>query len=416
MRKKNLFELMLDVEHVVLDRVEYDHTAAAVIVHVRPDGRWAKRDSCGRCGAKCSRYDRGEGRRRWRTLDLGEVMAYLEAEAPRVWCPAHGAVVAAVPWARHDARVTRRFEDTVAWLTTQCSQTAVAKLMRVAWRTVVRISERVLAEAQGGQDRLDGLRRLGIDEFALRKGLQDYLTVVVDHDTRRLVWAAPGRDAATVKAFFDELGPERCVDIEAVTADAAGWIRSGVKARCGQAALCMDPFHVVAWATEALDEVRRKAWNAERRADNKAQAKALKGCRHVLGKNPQELTPAQQQELAAIEQAGGPLWAAYELKEQLRRVFQLEPRDAHLALDAWLADAKASHLQPFVKVAHSVERHRKAIEQSIHLGLSNGLAESTNTKLRVILRRAFGFHYVESFIASAMLSLGGLCPPLRAQA
>ena len=115
-------------------------------------------------------YDWGEGRRRWRALDLGTSFAYLEAEAPRVSCTEHGVVVAAVPWARHDSSFTRSFEDQVAWLTVHTSKTAVSELMRIAWRSVGWICQRVAAEAQAQRDLLSGLERIGFDEIAIRKG------------------------------------------------------------------------------------------------------------------------------------------------------------------------------------------------------------------------------------------------------
>ncbi|MDQ6806669.1 MAG: transposase, partial [Actinomycetota bacterium] len=134
------------------------------------------------------------------------------------------------------------------------SKTAVAELMRVAWRTVGTILERFAEEARREVDLLDGLKRIGIDEISHRKG-QRYLTVVVDHHTGRLVWAAPGRDRRTVLAFFDQLGEERCKQIELISADMAGWISGPIAERCPDADRCVDPFHVVVLATDALDEV-----------------------------------------------------------------------------------------------------------------------------------------------------------------
>ena len=130
-------------------------------------------------------------------MDVGTIFALLEAEAPRVRCPEHGVVVGAVPWAGHDSRFTRAFEEQVAWLAVNTSSSAVAELMRISWRTVGPIRERVAAEAGPGVDLLAGLRRIGIDEISHRKGHR-YLTVVVDHDSGRLVWAAPGPDSKTV--------------------------------------------------------------------------------------------------------------------------------------------------------------------------------------------------------------------------
>src|SRR5690606_25534048 len=149
---------------------------------------------------------------------------------PRVACGEHGPTVAAVPWARHASRFTVAFEDTCAWLAARAPASTVAELLRVSWRAVTGIVERVVAEASGRVDRLDGLRRIGIDEVAYRKGHR-YLTVVVDHDTGRLVWAGKGRDKATVSAFFDALGDERAARLTHVSCDAADWITTVVAQR-----------------------------------------------------------------------------------------------------------------------------------------------------------------------------------------
>jgi len=226
-----------------------------VVVAARPG--WRQRDRCGVCRRRSPGFDLGDGRRRWRALDLGTTLAFVEAEAPRVRCRRHGVVVCAVPWARHGSRFTRCFEDQTAWLAVNTSKTAVAELMRVAWRTVGGICERVCDEAQREVDLLGGLRRIGIDEISHRKG-QRYLTVVVDHDTGRLVWAAAGRDRKTVERFLDELGEERCKQIELVSCDMAGWIAGPVADRLPDAVRCVDPFHVVMLATDALDEIRRE--------------------------------------------------------------------------------------------------------------------------------------------------------------
>jgi transposase len=181
--------------------------AGAVVVSVRPKA--SERDRCGVCRRRCPGFDLGEGRRRWWTLDVGATLAYLEAGAPRVTCRRHGVMVCAVPWARQNSRFTRAFEDQAAWLAVHCSQTAVAELMRIAWRSVGGICTRVAAEAQARRDLLVSLRRIGIDEISHRKGHR-YLSVVVDHDAGWLVWAAPGQDRPTMERFLDQLRPERC--------------------------------------------------------------------------------------------------------------------------------------------------------------------------------------------------------------
>jgi len=221
-----VWRALLGVEHAVIERVEVDEHlqregGQVVVVSVRPGRR--QRGRCGVCRRRCRGYDGGHGRRRWRHVDAGMLPVWLEADAPRVSCPQHGVVVAHVPWARHGAGHTTAFDDTVAWLATATSKSTVCQLLRIAWRTVGAIITRVAAQAVAARDPLDGLRRIGIDEISYKKGHR-YLTVVVDHDVKRLVWAAPGRDKATLRSFFDALGPQRSALITHVSADGADWI------------------------------------------------------------------------------------------------------------------------------------------------------------------------------------------------
>ena len=196
--------------------------------------------------------------------------------------------------------------------------------MRIAWRTVGGICERVAAEAAGGRDLLAGLTRIGIDEISHRKG-QRYLTVVVDHDTGRLVWAAPGRDRKTIEAFLDRLGEERCKQLVLVSCDMASWITAPVAERCPNAELCLDPFHVVQLATKALDEIRREVWNQARREGLTALAGRAQGRPLRALEEPREPHRPPRVKLARIEQTNRPLYRAYLLKEQLRQIYRLPP-------------------------------------------------------------------------------------------
>jgi transposase len=380
-----------------------------VVVAVRPD--WRERDRCGICRRRSPGFDLGEGRRRWRALDLGTTFAFVEAEAPRVTCRHHGVVVCAVPWARHGSRFTTAFEDQVCWLAVNTSKTAVAALMRIAWRTVGGICERVSAEARQEVDLLAGLKRIGIDEISHRKG-QRYLTVVVCHDSGRLVWAAAGRDRATVERFLDALGKQRCEQIELVSCDMAAWISGPVAERLPDAVRCVDPFHVVQLATDALDEIRREVWNEARRNGHKQLARDLKGARFALWKNPENLTTRQQVKLREIEQTNQPLYQAYLLKEHLRQIYRLPTDHALNLLSAWIVWARESKLASFLRLADTIEEQRAGIEAAIRHGLSNARVEAINTQIRLITRRAFGFHSPDALIALTMLSLAGLCPPL----
>jgi transposase len=411
-----LWRALLGVEKTVIESVEYDEDEQVLLAAVRPTRRAASR--CGRCQRRSPWYDRGEGRRRWRALDLGTIQVWLEADAPRVNCREHGPTVRAVPWARHAAGHTYVFDEQVAWLATQCSKTAVTELMRIAWRSVGAIITRVWADVEKLHDRFAGLSRIGIDEISYKRGHR-YLTVVVDHDTGRLVWAAPGRDKATLGSFFDALGEKRCAGITHVSADGADWISDVVADRCPVAVRCADPFHIVKWAADALDEVRRQAWNEARGAVHQRRAgrasghaKALKHARFALWKNPENLTTRQQAKLAWVATVDPRLHRAYLLKEGLRLVFRLPYDEAKDALEVWVNWARRCRIPAFVDLQRRIVKHRASILAAIQHGLSNGRIESVNTKIRLITRVAFGFRSPQALIALAMLSLGGHKPVL----
>jgi len=408
-RGGSVFARLFGLGRAVVEGVRIEEEG--VVVRVRPRPREVSR--CGVCGRRAPGYDRGEGRRRWRALDLGTTRAFVEAAAPRVECNEHGVVVGRVPWARHGSWFTREFEDQAAWLATRCSKSAVCELMRVSWLTVGRIVERVVVEqSQRRGDPLAGLRRIGIDELSYRKG-QRYITVVVCHDSGRLIWAADGRDKQTVARFFDALGGKRCAQLELVSSDLGEWITRVVAERCPGATLCLDPFHVVALASDALDVVRREVWSEARRAGDASGARWLKGARWALWKRPERLTDRQRAKLQTVEHVNRRLYRAYLLKEQLRVVFHEPDAEAAVALlDAWLAWARRCRIPSFVKLAKTIKQHYQGIVATLTHRLSNARIEAINTTLRLICRRAYGFHSADALIALAMLTLGGLRPPL----
>ncbi|WPB82832.1 transposase [Archangium violaceum] len=207
--------------------------------------------------------------------------------------------------------------------------------------------------------------------------------------------------------------PEVAAALELVSADGAAWIDEAVREKAPHVVRCLDTFHVVQWASGALDEVRRGVWNGLRRGGQKDAAAHLKGARWALWKNPENLNAKQKRTLAWVEKTNAPLFRAYLLKEGLRGVFQARsPAAGGRRLDTWLAWAQRSRLTPFVKLARSIRSCRERIDATLQHGLTNARIEATNTQLRLLTRIAHGFHHVGAFINLAMLKLAGLCPHL----
>lgn len=392
--------VILSVEVVWGDR-------PALRVHVRPKVR--RRGRCGRCGELASWFDNGDGPRSWRHLDAGFATVEVVALARRVDCAGCGPTVAAVPWARHASAFTAAFEDVVVHDAIVGNKTAAAKRYGVSWRAVNNMCVRLATEALGRVDLLDGVVAVAIDEVKYKKG-HKYLTVVCDHVTGRVIWAAKGRSKDTVGAFFDALG-DRAGNLEFVSADGATWITDVVAERC-DAVVCLDTFHVAKWANDALDEVRRQEWNKLRRAGRAKAAKQFKGLRFLLRRNWVNLTMAQRETIWALEAANRRTFRAFQLKEELRDVFALPLIQARRALDDWLAYASRSKLAPFVKLARTIRTYRASIEATIEWRFTNGVAESNNASIGRIRANARGFHDPEAFITMVMLDRAGLAPNL----
>jgi transposase len=369
----------------------------AVVFGVRP--RW-RRPRCGQCGRRRPGYDR-KPVRRWRALSFGTYRIYLQYAPRRVDCADCGGVrVELVPWAAHTSWFTHDFEELVAYLAQVTDKTSVCNLMGIAWDTVTNIVDRVVRERLDPH-RLDGLRRIGIDEFSYRKHHR-YLTVVVDHATDRVVWAAEGRGAATLTAFFDLLGEEGRARIELVTIDMAGGYLKAIRERLPNAEIVFDRFHVQRLASDAVDAVRRAMW-AELKGT--PEGKALKGTRWALLKSPWNLARRDRDKLRDVQRTNRPLYRAYLLKETLAKALDyLQPKRARDLLLDWSGWAARSRLPPFARAARTVRRHLDGILAYIRHRLTNAVVEGLNTRLRMVARRAYGFHS-----AGALASMFHLC-------
>ena len=395
-------------EVVIMSAEVIDGDRPKLRVQVRPKVR--KRGRCGRCGGLAAWFDNGDGQRSWRHVDAGHATVEVVAVARRVDCGECGPTVAEVPWARHGSRFSRAFEDLVVHDAIVGSKQAAADRYGVSWRAVNNMCVRVAEEALDRVDLLDGLVAIAVDEVKYKKG-HKYLTVVCDHVTGRVVWAAKGRSKEVVGDFFDALG-ERAAELAFVTADGARWITDVVAAAAPDAIVCLDTFHVIGWATKALDEVRREEWNKLRRAGATKAAKAFKGLRFLLRRNWENLTAAQKGTIRDLEKANSRAFRAWQLKEELRDIFGLPLRKAQRALDDWLAYASRSKLTPFVKLARTIRVYRTSIEATIEWRFTNGIAESNNAAIGRIRANARGFHDPNAFITMIMLERAGLAPDL----
>lgn len=418
MRVTTAFNRMLAIPGATVAGVSF--TPAGVVVALR---RRARRLRCP-CGYTTSAsYDCSV--RRWRHLDLGACRLYLEAEIRRLACPRCERVrTEEVPWGRPGARLTRDLEDLVAFMAQRMDKTTVARLLRVSWEAVARAVVRVVAD-EIDDSRLEGLYRLGVDEVSYRKGHR-YLTVVADHDRDgAVVWAKEGRNADTLRAFYDELGEERKARLEAVSLDMGAAYAQATTEEVPHAVQCVDPFHVVRLANQAIDQARRWAWNLERRtnppprrprgrppkgsAPPPDRPRWIKHTRWPLLKDPDELNDRQLAVLDHLRRERSVLYRCWQLKEALRDLYRLRRlQDAGLHLNWWLAWACRCRIPAFVKLSRTIRANRDRILAAIRLGLSNSKLEGLNSKIRLINHRGYGHHSAAALIAMIYLCCGGI--------
>jgi transposase len=367
-----------------------------------------------------------------------------------------------VPFARDGARFTRDFEDVVAWLLTKTDRTAACRLVRIDWETAGRIVKRVGDEVLP-LDRLQELFEVSLDEVAWRKGHR-YLTLLGDHRKGCVAWGTEGKGQAAADRFFEALDPQpaaspspppppsrpprqppepaimvpfgpcptvaaghgtpapwlepgsdldpalvaRASRLTAVSMDMTGGYAASVRHHAPQAEIVIDNYHVVQLATKALDEVRREHWNELRATGQADAAKAFKDARWSLLKNPEDLTDRQAQTLAALTASRGKVARAWAYKEMVREIFKsgLTVSAVEKLIDRLLARLSRSRLEPFVRLGGTIRKHREGILAARRLGLSNARAEALNNKVKLIVRRAYGFHSARAALALILLACG----------
>lgn len=405
MRVAELFKRLLGLPGVRVVDVALEERAGGpwVVVRIAPCSG-GRRPACSGCGQLVrGAYDRVE--RRWRHRDLGGARCEVRTRVRRLQCPSCGVRAEALAWARPGARFTRPFEDTCAWLSRHAPTSVVARLMRIDWETVGRIAGRVVAEQRAGGDGLGGLRRIGVDEVSWKAG-HNYLTVVVCHDSGRVVWVGAGAPARALIRFFTELGPARAARIEAISLDLAPRFHAVVARHAPQAAICADPFHLVALAQFALDRLRAAEWQRLRREDP-AGGRWLKGARFALRRGPARRTRADLDLIAELAEANQAIYRAHLWCDQLRATLgRADPAGAAAELGQLARQAPALGHRRFTRLAGTLTRHDEHILNTIRHRISNGRIEALNSTIRLLSHRARGFRRIENLIALIHLVCG----------
>ena len=361
--------------------------------------------ACPLCAAPAKAYDTES--LTWRHLNFFQHQAFLHARTPRVECSRCGVHRIAVPWARANSGFTLLFEAFVLQLVQVMPVLAAARLVGEHDTLVWRILHHYVDSARSKANH-SSVTQVGIDETAARRG-HDYVSLFVDLSERKVLFVAPGKDAATVAAFALDLQAHQG-DPQAITevsADMSPAFIKGVGDHLPNASLTFDKFHVVGLVNNAVDEVRR----LERKLHPE-----LSGTRYVWLKNPANLTANQEQQIQTFDFTRRLLKTtrAYQIRLVFQDLYDQPAEDAEYYLKRWYFWATHSRIQPIIDVAKTIRRHQVGILRWFTSGVNNGILEGINSLFQAAKAKARGYRSSRNIATIIYLIAGKLdlsCQP-----
>ena len=355
------------------------------MIQVEPDQRF--RPVCHHCGTP-ARHIHSRNVRAIRDLSLALVVVRLICRYRKVYCPACDQVVVEdLEFFRPSQRVTIRLAQYIHELCKMLTVLEVAVHLGLNWKTVKNIDQAFL-EAEYGQTDYKGLRILAVDEIAVRKG-HHYMTVVLDYETGRVVWMAEGRTTETLKAFFEGMTKDQIQSLEAVAMDMWDPYIKAVQEAAPRVKIVFDLFHVVAAFSRVIDQVRMD----EYRQASHENKEVFKGAKYLLLKNSPRLEADEKSHLAQLLSLNHNLLILVILKDKLKDIWRYRYRAwAHKALVAWSAIARLVGHPAVDRFAQRLERYSYGILNHCDYPIHTSRLEGVNNKIKVIKRKAYGFH------------------------
>lgn len=380
------------------------HNDSTVRLYVKP-----KKNGC-RCPV-CDRRGRivreREQPREWRDLTVGGWQLWLVYRPREIYCTTHGRIQERIPWAEAEARTTYRFEFVMLKLCRNTTQKAAAQILGVSPSTLSDLLHRSIQRHRSGH-KIRGLKHLGVDEIAFKKG-RKYATLVYDLDRSRVVWIGEGKGRDTIDQFFNNhLSDYQKQQIKAACSDMSQAYIGAIQYHCPDAALVIDRFHVVKALNDAVDEIRKQQWREASREDRKV----YKGLRWLLYRRSSTRTPEQTRTLKQLEKSNRRIYRAWQLKDEFEAFWDYNaPWASERFLNTWLTRCMRSRLDPLKKFARTIRKHMDAILAYTTHPITNAVSEGLNRIAKIVKNRASGFRRLEPFSDLIMLTIGDIDIP-----
>ena len=360
--------------------------------------------TCGCCARPC-RQIHERVRRRVRDLPILGHPVILDLILYRLECPDCGHCLQQVSWLDKHARLTQRLAQAAAECCARLPVAHVADMFGLHWSTVRRLDHQRLQSLVASLPTAQP-RRLIMDEFALFKGHR-YASVILDADTRRVLYVAQDRSRRAIRPFFEQLGPEGCARIEAVAMDMNTAFDLEVRARCPRARVVYDLFHVIAkYGREVISRVRVDAAN-QLRHDRPAR-RVVKQAHWLLLRNPASLNEREQVRLDEVLQANQPIMTVHVMKESLRSLWTApDAWEWRRRWQQWHAHAAESGIPALMHFAAVLKPYWRGILARVRWPMHTGQLEGINNKIKVIKRMAYGYRDTDYFFLKIKAAFPG---------
>lgn len=366
-----------------------DIQSKTVSIKTEPDERYKPR--CYKCN-NISNKVHSYHDRVIRDMNIFDAKTYITYSYRKIRCSQCGIVVEDLNIVEPNMKVTKRLANYILELCKVMSIKEIARHLELDWKTIKKIHKSYLRErCKSIAD--EKLRILAMDEISIRKSHR-YLTVILNWETGKILWVGEGRRYETVKGFFDSLSKEQKGSIEAVAMDMWDPYIKAVKESCPKAAIVFDKFHVVKAFGKVIDKVR----NAEYKKADKAEKGIIKGSKYLLLKNRENLTEEEKPRLKEVLKLNENLTTVYILKDYLKRLWDYRyARSAKKALDNWCRLANESGIRAVKAFAKTLQRYAYGIINHCKFPIHTSRLEGINNKIKLIKRKAYGFHDIEYF-------------------
>jgi len=400
MRDKELYKQILGVQSPwKVTEVGLSVDAGEVTVHVGQEAGTQQR--CPHCDRACSGYDKRQ--RRWRHLDTCQFKTLLVAEVPRVNCPEHGVVTVTVPWAEPGSGFTALYEALVIDWLKEASTQAVSRRLSLSWNAIDGIMQRAVKRGLSRRQTAP-VTHIGVDETSFRKG-HDYVTVV--SDGKQVLHVADERKTCSLAGYYATLTEEQKAGIVSVSMDMWPAYINATLAHIpdAQSKIAFDKFHVAKYLGAAVDKVRKQ----EHKALMSEGWEDLKGTKYDWLSNLRNLSRKRQRAFKVLRESTLKTARAWAIKDLAMHLWDFVSRTwAEKRWKQWLSWAMRCRLDPIRDVARISKKHLWGIINASLLKVSNGGAESINSRIKTIKIRSRGLRNKARYKNAIYFHLGGL--------